>query len=118
MSLQLSFENPAYVSLQSRDKDRLVVELVELRDREGKLITDFVKIEQALPNQIEEGSAEAQAIEVAGMVVATGIGASTLFVLVVNLVTAASLNKLLSKIKNIQVIVHLPLLALLVPATA
>ena len=47
--MQLVFENPAYVSANS-EKDVLVIDLNDFRDRDEKLIVDDFVLKKELPN--------------------------------------------------------------------
>ena len=53
-----------------------------------------------------------------GVAVGAGVGASFSFNIVLNLIIGLSLNQILSSIKNLQVIVHLTLFKVIIPANA
>ena len=49
LSMQLKFENPAYVSTRL-EKDVLVIDLNDFEDPDGKLIVDACVLKKKLPN--------------------------------------------------------------------
>ena len=60
----------------------------------------------------------AAAMAAAGSTASAGVGSSFSFNFVLNILMSSSLNSMLSAIKNVQVIVHLTLLSVVVPANA
>mmetsp|Transcript_34941 Transcript_34941/g.42830 ORF Transcript_34941/g.42830 Transcript_34941/m.42830 type:complete len:94 (-) Transcript_34941:1640-1921(-) len=69
-----------------------------------------------LPTQLDPGTAAT--IQAVGATASAGVGASFSFNIILNLVASQSLNQMLSSIKNLQVIVHLTLVNVIIPANA
>jgi len=90
--------------------------LRDFRDKNNKLIAEDQDIRQAIPNQIDPDAAAA--VAQAGAAASSAVGASVTINIVLNLIMSASMNQMLSSIKNLQVIVHLCLLGVIVPANA
>ena len=53
-----------------------------------------------------------------GTAASASVGASISFTIVLNLMVSQSLNRMLSSIKNLQVIIHLTLFNVIIPANA
>ena len=115
LSLELIFENPAYVSTMA-DKDVLVITLNDFRDLDGNLIVDDFVLKKELPNQMSKE--EAEAIWTASITTETILGVGFSFSLIVNLLVGESMNKLLGSIKNFQTLVHLTLMKVVMPANS
>ena len=88
----------------------------DFRDPEGNLIVDEHNMRKPIPTQLDPGTA--QAIEVIGTTAGASVGASFSFNVVLNLIISQGLNQMLSSIKNLQVIVHLTLIHVVIPANA
>ena len=115
LSMQLKFENPAYVST-TNDKDVLVLRMDNFRDPDGKLIADEFLLRKNLPNQMDADYAVK--IEQASQAAGGLIGAGFSFTAIVNLVVGSRMNEMLGSVKNLQLIVHLTLMHVMVPANA
>ena len=113
--LQLYFEDPKFIS-SSIDRDTLVIQLDDLRDNEGKLIVEHLQLKKALPNQVDSETAEN--IAVASEVAASGVASTLSFNFVLNLLMNTSMNQMIGSIKILQVVIHLALLVVVIPANA
>ena len=113
--MDLQFESPGQISYNAQP-EILVIKLQDFRDPDGNLIAEDKEIVKTLPTMIDP--AEASVLEAVGAFASASAGASLTFNFVLNLLMSTSLNSMLSAIKNLQVIVHLTLLSVVVPANA
>lgn len=67
---------------------------------------------------MEPNSTEQEAVQAVGAVLVTTVVAAISVTFILSFLMAASMNSLFSVIKNMQIISHLPLLSLYVPANA
>lgn len=93
-----------------------MIKLDNFRDKEGNLIVQELEIRQPLPNQLDGETAAMVAL--AGGVAAAAVSSSFSLNFLVNILMSGSMNSMLSSIKNLQVIVHLALYGVVVPAAA
>lgn len=96
--MKLNFDNPGYVS-SNPEKDRLVIEMRDFRDKDGNLIAEDQDIRNRLPNQIDEAVAITAAA--AGAAAASSVGGATTVNIVLNIVMSASMNQMIGSIKNL-----------------
>ena len=61
---------------------------------------------------------ESETIESAGLTIGTLLGFSFSYTLIVNLVVNGRMNKILGAVKNLQILVHLTLMQVLLPANS
>ena len=115
LSMQLEFENPSYIST-TNEKDVLFLTMDNFRDSEDKLIVDEILLRKNLPNQMDKEYAEK--IKSASQAAGGLVGAGFSFTAVINLVVGHKMNEMLGSVKNLQLIVHLTLMHVLVPANA
>ena len=115
MSIDLIFDNPGHISY-NQEPEKLIISLKDFRDPKGKLIVEEMQIERVLPTQIDPEMAEA--IGAAASATSASFGSSISFNFILNIIMSSSLNSMLSAIKNVQVVVHLTLLSVVVPANA
>lgn len=115
LSIGLEFDESMIISTNP-EPEYLVVEMKDFRDPDGKLIVAEHQMRKPIPTQLDPGTAEA--IEIVGATAGAGMGASFSFNVVLNLLVSQSLNQMLSSIKNLQVIVHLTLVNVIIPANA
>ena len=108
MSLSLQFVNPSDVT-SAVEPDWLVIRLENFKDTEGKVIVEEKELRMQLPNQMDPNFVEL--VVLAGTVAAITVATP----MILQLLMKTSMNKLLSSIKNLQVLIHLTLLALQVP---
>ena len=116
LGIQLIFENPNEVSLIPYDLDYLVIELENFRDQKGELIADYHTTRTALPNQIDENSTAFKVLETFGDLIVVALGVTVSFSFALSYLMNASLQQLLSLVKNLQLVSHIPLLSVFVPA--
>ena len=86
------------------------------RDSEDKLIVDEILLRKNLPNQMDKEYAEK--IKSASQAAGGLVGAGFSFTAVINLAVGHKMNEMLGSVKNLQLIVHLTLMHVLVPANA
>ena len=98
------------------EPEHLVIVLEDFRDGNGDLIIDYKEIRKPIPSQMDEGTAASLAL--GGAALAGGFGATFSFNLILNLLLGSGLNSLIGSVKALQVIVHLLLLQVIVPANA
>ena len=61
---------------------------------------------------------ESENIDIVGLIMGTLLGVSFSFSLIVNLFVGQSMSKLLGFIKNLQILVHLTLMQVMLPANS
>ena len=111
----LLFTNPEQISV-SEEPESLIIRLKDFRDPNGELIAKDQEIRKSLPTQINPSMAEA--LQAAGSIASASVGTSLSFNFVLNILMRTSLNSMLSAIKFLQIVVHLTLLSVIVPANA
>ena len=85
------------------------------KDEDGKIIAEEEEIRFMVPNQISE--AEGAAVAAAGAAASAAVGASGAIQISLQFILKGSMNQMLSSIKHLQIIVHLCIMNLIVPAT-
>lgn len=93
-----------------------MIELNELRDKNGLLIAENQLIRKPIPTQLDDSTAAT--IAVIGDSVGTSLGTQFSLNMVLSILMNVSLNALISSIKSLQIITHLLLIPLIVPANA
>ena len=93
-----------------------MIQLDDFRDANQQLISKNEEIRVTMPNQIDD--AEAVTIEGIATTAAASVGFAFSFDFILNLFLKSSMHTILGAIKNLQVIVHLGLLHVVVPANA
>lgn len=111
----IEFKSPSDVSA-TREKDELYVRLIDFRDNDGGLIANDTTLKYSIPNQIS--AAEGAAVATAGSAASSGVGAATSIQLVLKFLMRGSLNGMLSSIQSLQIIIHLSLMNVVVPASS
>ena len=115
MQVQLAFENKMHVSV-SPTQDKLVISMHDIRDKHGDIIVEDHLIEKSIPTQLDE--ATATTLQVVGSTVSAATNAQFSFNIVLNVLMNSSLGTLISSIKGLQVITHLSLMPMIIPANA
>ena len=89
LDLKLNFDSPGSIT-STTEKDYLVIEMRNFRDKEGNLIAEDNDIRNALPNQISGEVALVAAT--AGAAAASSVGASSTINIVLNIIMSTSMN--------------------------
>ena len=87
--MKLNFDSPGSIT-STTEKDYLVIEMRNFRDKEGNLIAEDNDIRNALPNQISGEVALVAAT--AGAAAASSVGASSTINIVLNIIMSTSMN--------------------------
>lgn len=90
LAISLKFDTPGEVST-SHEKDYLVIQLRNFRDKDGNVIAEDQEIRKPLPTQSGGGSMTMTA-EALGAAAATSVGASFAFNGILNIIMSASMN--------------------------
>ena len=97
------------------DPEELVVYIKNLYDKDGSLISEDFRMRKELPPQLSDGSL-AQSLEVAGNAAAASVAATSVLNIVLSFMMQGILNQMLATIKQLQLILHLALLNMVLPA--
>ena len=89
MTVEMKFDNPALISVGS-EPDVLVIKISQLKDKQGKVVTEETEIRKELPNMADPEIAEQVAS--AGAVVATAMASQFSFIFVIRFFMKSSMN--------------------------